>query len=155
MTPGDKKSIYSMKKYGWTKTGEVRNSNFVEYTSPLGYFKAIRNEGGEWHLYTVPANYQDVPEYMNTYDTLEGCTMGAQYSVCTQAETNEELELAEKEAYKTKDIIEAHEKNIAHCDEKIRRELRELQANTKWLEDERERLLDTLDYLQRQVVLMA
>ena len=68
---------------------------------------------------------------------------------------SEEVELAEKEAYKTKDIIEAHEKQIAHCDEKIRRELRELQANTKWLEDERERLLGTLDYLQRQVVLMA
>ena len=95
-----------MKKYGWEKTGEVRNSNFVEYTSPLGYFKAIRNEGGEWQLFTVPANYQDVPEYINTYDTLEGCTRGAQYSVCTQAESNQE---------------------------RLERELRELKAKTAWI----------------------
>jgi len=124
-----------MKKYGWEKTDEVRDSNFVEYTSPQRNFKAVRNEEGEWHLYTVPANYQDVPEYMNTYDTLEGCTMGAHpkgYSVHIQAESNEE---------------------------RLQRELRELQASTdmhiKWLGEERERLLGTLDYLQRQVVLMA
>ena len=40
-------------------------------------------------------------------------------------------------------------------EQRLERELRELQANTKWLEDERERLLGTLDYLQRQVVSMA
>ena len=64
-----------MTKYGWKKTGEVRDSNFVEYTSPQYDYKATRNEAGEWHLYTVPARYCDLPEYMNTYDTLEACTL--------------------------------------------------------------------------------
>ena len=44
-------------------------------------------------------------------------------------------------------------------EERLQRELSELQASTdmhiKWLEEERERLLGTLDYLQRQVVSMA
>ena len=115
---------------------------------------------------------EDISEDLNKELDIE-LRIAAQVS----DETNEQRlqrELAEQDAYKTKDIIEAHEKQIAHCDKKIRaevmamaesneerlqRELRELQENTdmhiKWLEDERERLLNTLDYLQRQVVLMA
>ena len=127
-----------MKKYGWEKTDEVRDSNFVEYTSPQRNFKAVRNEEGEWHLYTVPANYQDVPEYMNTYDTLEGCTMGAHpkgYSVHIQAESNEErLQRELTELNREFDIVDGA------CD---------------YWKQEAEDLQSQVEYLKKQIVLMA
>lgn len=55
----------------WTRTAAQG-----EQTSPCGSYKAVRNEDGEWHLFSIERRsdqfaYIHDTFYINTYNTLK------------------------------------------------------------------------------------